>query len=93
MKCKDKYVTVEDVEKDVSKEQNRLWIVEYDLPNKGKGCAVVKAPNANTVQNILKHDGCYNATPYMYLITRIEEIIPSIDSLLICEQSVEPNDN
>lgn len=89
MKCQDNYNTVEDVEKDILKENSRLWIVEYNLLHGGKGCAVIKASNASEVCNILKHDGCYNGNPHSYLITRVEEIIPSIEPMLICEQSLE----
>lgn len=66
----------------------RLWIIEYNLKNTGKGCAVVKAPNAKRAEEILKTGGMYNGTPSKYEITRIEEIICPPAEDLIAEQNL-----
>lgn len=67
-------------------ENKRLWIVEFTIKNIGKGCAVVKAGNPKEAETLLKSEGMYNGMSYMYNIIRIEEIIPSPDSMLIAEQ-------
>ena len=64
----------------------KLWIVEFEISNTTKGCAVVKSPNAKGAEVLVKTQGAYNGTPSMYKITRIEEIVMSPDSMLICEQ-------
>lgn len=64
----------------------RLWIVEFSIKNIGNGCAVVKANNPKQAEILLKTQGTFNGSPHLYNITRIEEIIPSPDSMLICEQ-------
>lgn len=66
----------------------KLWIVEFEINNITKGCAVVKSPNAKGAEVLVKTQGSYNGTPSMYKITRIEEIVMSPDSMLICEQIV-----
>lgn len=66
--------------------EQRLWVVEFNIKNIGNGCAVVKAGNPKEAKTLLKSEGMYNGMPYMYNITRIEEIIPSPDSMLIAEQ-------
>lgn len=70
---------------------NRLWIVEYSIKDIGNGCAVVKAHNANEVTSMLRNQGIFNGTPHLYSITRIEEIIESPDSMIICEQIATNN--
>lgn len=92
MNCK-KSITVEEIVKDTIKENSRLWIVEYEITHVGKGCAVIKANNAKTVENILLHDGIYNGAPKLYKITRIEEITLSPESMLLCEQFIDVNLN
>ena len=67
-------------------ENKRLWIVEFNIKNTGKGCAVVKAGNPKEVETLLKSEGILNGTPSLYEIIRIEEIISSPDSMLIAEQ-------
>ena len=74
-----------DVKECAVKEQ-RLWVIEFGVKNVGKGCAVVKAGNPKEAETLLKSEGMYNGMPYMYNIIRIEEIIPSPDSMLIAEQ-------
>lgn len=64
----------------------RLWIVEFSVKDIGNGCAVVKANNPKQAEVLLKTQGTFNGLPHLYSITRIEEIIPSPDSMLICEQ-------
>lgn len=66
----------------------KLWIVEFEIKDGGKGCAVVKASNPNEVTTVLKSGGLYNGNPHNYIIHRIEEIVPSPDTMLICEQIV-----
>lgn len=67
-------------------ECNKLWIVEFSIKDAGNGCAVVKANNPKQAEILLKTQGTFNGSPHLYNITRIEEIIPSPDSMLICEQ-------
>lgn len=68
------------------KENARLWILEFEVKGGKKGCAVVKATNSNGAIRILLSGGAYNGTPSVYQITKVEEIIESPDSMLICEQ-------
>ena len=74
-----------DVKECAVKEQ-RLWVIEFSVKGVGNGCAVVKAGNPKEAETLLKSEGMYNGIPYMYNIIRIEEIIPSPDSMLIAEQ-------
>ena len=71
----------------------KLWIVEFEINKITKGCAVVKSPNAKGAEILLKTQGSFNGTPNMYKITRIEEIVMSPDSMLICEQIAVANEN
>ena len=66
----------------------KLWIIEFEIRNDGRGCAVVKAGNPNEASRVLKSEGLYNGSPSDYMIYRIEEIVPSPDTMLICEQVV-----
>ena len=66
----------------------RLWVIEYNLKDIGKGCAVVKAANAKRAEETLKASGTYNGTPHKYDIIRIEEIICPPAEDLIAEQYV-----
>lgn len=81
-----------DIVEAACKEQ-RLWVIEFEVSNIGKGCAVVKASNPKDAENKLKTEGSYNGTSYMYKITRIEEIIPSPCGMLLCEQIVLKGEN
>lgn len=92
MNCK-KPLTMKDIKKEAIKENSRLWIIEYNISNVGKGCAVVKANTAKSAGNILIHDGIYNGVPELYSITRIEEIIPSPEPMLLCEQLLTTSSN
>lgn len=66
----------------------KLWIIEFEIRNDGRGCAVVKAGNPNEASMVLKSEGLYNGSPIDYRIYRIEEIVPSPETMLICEQIV-----
>ena len=68
-----------------AKEQ-KLWILEFEVKDHKKGCAVVKASNANNAVRTLFSNGMYNGSPTIYHVTRIEEIVESVESMLICEQ-------
>lgn len=52
-----------------------LWVITYDLRAIGKGIAMVKAPNAEEVNQILIANGMYNGSLQDYLITKTEEIV------------------
>lgn len=66
--------------------EQRLWVVEFSIRNIGNGCAVLKARNPKEAEDLLRSEGSFNGMPHMYNIIRIEEIIPSPDSMLIAEQ-------
>lgn len=88
MDCKDtKTVMSEaDIEKNAIIENSRLWLIEYITAfENSKGCAVVKANNAGMAERILKAEGVFNGVPHTYKITNIEEIIPSIEPMLLME--------
>lgn len=72
--------------KELSTKEQKLWIIEFKVRNIGKGCAVVKANNPKKAEDILKSEGIYNGMKTLYVITRIEEIIPSLNSMLLAEQ-------
>ena len=72
--------------KEAACKEMRLWIVEFNIKDIGNGCAVIKADNPKQAEVLLKTQGTFNSSPHLYSITRIEEIIPSPDSMLICEQ-------
>lgn len=74
-----------DVKECAVKEQ-RLWVIEFSVKGVGNGCAVVKARSPREAERLLRSEGVLNGTPSLYDITRIEEIIPSPDSMLIAEQ-------
>lgn len=71
----------------------RLWMIEYNLINTGKGCAVVKASNAKRAEQILKANGMYNGDSNKYSIIRIEEIICPPAEDLIAEQNLTYYEN
>lgn len=73
---------------DMASKEQRLWVIEFKVNNTG-GCAVVKARNPKEAEQILKSEGNYNGTPYLYRVGKIEEIIPSPDSMLLAENIVE----
>lgn len=66
----------------------KLWIIEFKTRNNDRGCAVVKAGNPSEASRVLKSEGLYNGSPIDYMIYRIEEIVPSPETMLICEQIV-----
>lgn len=73
---------------DCAVKEQKLWIIEFKIKAIGKGCAVVKASNPKEAETLLKSEGTFNGMGYLYSITRIEEIVPSPDSMLIAEQIV-----
>ena len=78
---------------DCAVKEQKLWIVEFRVKNIGNGCAVVKASNPKEAETLLKSEGTFNGMPYLYEISRIEEIVSSPDSMLIAEQVVTFNEN
>ena len=68
--------------------RNRLWIIEFEVRHTGRGCAVVKAGNPELASRVLKSEGIFNGSPKDYIIKRIEEIIESPETMLLCEQEV-----
>lgn len=81
-----------DINRLMIKEQ-RLWVIEFNVRNMGKGCAVIKAYSPKEAERLLRSEGILNGTPSLYDITRIEEIIPSPDSMLIAEQIATTGSN
>ena len=81
-----------DINRLMVKEQ-RLWVIEFNVRNMGKGCAVVKAYSPKEAERLLRSEGILNGTPSLYDITRIEEIVPSPDSMLIAEQIATTGSN
>ena len=72
----------------------KLWIIEFDIPiDNNKGCAVVKAKDPLQADILLRTEGISNGSPQKYCITRIAEIIPSPEAMLICEQWAHPVDD
>jgi len=78
---------------DCAVKEQKLWIIEFEVKTLGKGCAVVKASNPKEAETLLKSEGVYNGMPYLYDIIRVEEIVPSPDSMLIAEQIVTFNES
>lgn len=74
--------------KELATKKQKLWIVEFRVKNIGNGCAVVKAFNPKEAETLLKSEGAFNGTPCLYDIIRVEEIVPSPDSMLLTEQLV-----
>ena len=72
--------------KELATKEQKLWIIEFKVKNVGNGCAVVKAFNPKEAETLLKSEGTFNGMNSLYVITRIEEIVPSPDSMLIAEQ-------
>lgn len=79
--------------KELATKEQKLWIVEFRVKNIGNGCAVVKAFNSKEAETLLKSEGAFNGTPYLYDIIRVEEIVPSPDSMLIAEQITMLDEN
>lgn len=73
--------------------EQKLWIIEFRVKNIGNGCAVVKAFNPKEAETLLKSGGAFNGMPYLYDIIRVEEIVPSPDSMLIAEQIAMLDEN
>lgn len=76
---------------EITVKEQKLWVVEFSIKGVGNGCAVVKARNPKEAEALLKADGSFNGTPFMYNITRIEEVVPSPESMLIAEQIATNN--
>lgn len=74
--------------KELATKEQKLWMIEFRVKNIGNGCAVVKAFNPKEAETLLKSEGVYNGTSYLYDIIRVEEIVPSPDSMLLTEQLV-----
>ena len=66
----------------------KIWVVTFNVRAKGKGCVIVKAPNAKEAGNILKTSGMYNGTQSDYLITKCEEVVIPPCCGLMAEQVV-----
>lgn len=81
-----------DINRLMIKEQ-RLWVIEFNVRNMDKGCAVIKAYSPKEAERLLRSEGILNGTPSLYDITRIEEIVPSPDSMLIAEQIATTGSN
>ena len=75
---------------ELGKGTQRSWVIEFDI-FKNKGCAVIKAENSRKAELLLKAEGNYNGQPNDYKITRIEEILPSLSSMLLTEQIIMAN--
>ena len=78
---------------DCAVKEQKLWIIEFEVKTLGKGCAVVKAFNPKEAETLLKSGGAFNGMSYLYDIIRVEEIVPSPDSMLIAEQIVMFDEN
>lgn len=72
--------------KELACKEQKLWIVGFRVKDIGNGCAVIKAFNPKEAVALLKSGGTFNGAPYLYDIIRVEEIVPSPDSMLIAEQ-------
>lgn len=66
----------------------KIWVLEYEVTGKGKGCAVCQAANALQAEMLLKSRGLYNGTPGLYRIHNIEEAIVPPCPDLMAEQVV-----
>ena len=89
-------VSCEDVEKEII-EKNVLWILEVEFFDREegkdvKGIAVVKAHNAKEAIDTYTNSCMYNGQARLIKVTRCEEIVPSPDSMLICEQYLVKED-
>lgn len=67
----------------------KIWISEFEVRGIGKGCAIIKAPDADTAIKVLKSSGTYNGTPEAYSVGRTEQIIMPPCCGLVAEQIVE----
>ena len=74
--------------KKASVNDKKIWLIEFDVRYSGRGVAVVKARNAGEAEALLKSQGTFNGSPQNYSITRIVEVIPSPNSMLLAEQIV-----
>lgn len=77
---------------EITVKEQKLWGIEFSIKGVGNVCAVVKARNPKEAEALLKADGSLNGTPFMYNITRIEEVVPSPESMFIAEQIATNND-
>ena len=55
--------------------KQKLWVINYEVTDIGKGAAIVKASNANEASNILISNSQFNANRNSIRVIRIEEII------------------
>ena len=87
---KDEVVCTVNNDNELGKGTQRLWIIQFYV-FKNKGCAVVKAENSKKAELLLKAEGSYNGQPNSYEITRIEEILPSPNNMVLAEQILMTN--
>ena len=87
---KDEVVCTVNNDNELGKGTQRLWIIQFYV-FKNKGCAVVKAENSKKAELLLKAEGSYNGQPNKYEITRIEEILPSPNNMVLVEQILMTN--
>lgn len=66
----------------------QLWVLEFEVEKHGKGCAMCKASSSHEAEVLLKRNGIYNGTPWLYKVTRIEQIIVPPCNDLMAEQVV-----
>lgn len=69
----------------------QLWVMEYEVTGIGKGCAITKAVNPQEAEELLRTNGIYNGKPYLYKVTRIEQVIVPPCNGLMAEQVVSFN--
>lgn len=70
----------------------QLWVMEYKVTGIGKGCAMCKAINPQQAEMLLKSNGIYNGSSYLYKVTRIEQVIVPPCNGLMAEQVVTYKD-
>lgn len=70
----------------------QLWVMEYEVTGVGKGCAMCKATNPQEAEMLLKSNGIYNGSSYLYKVTRIEQVIVPPCNGLMAEQVVTYKD-
>ena len=72
----------------------RMFVLNYeisikDLDKHYKGCAVVKANDAGEATSTFKSQSAFNGYQKELKVGRVEEIYPSPNTLLCCEEYVE----
>ena len=71
--------------------KKRLWVIDYKVTlteSTVHGVALVKAANEHIAENILTHDSQFNAYRENFKIKRIEEVVESLDDMLLCEEYI-----